>query len=645
MLVATAGHIDHGKTSLVRALTGVETDRLPEERKRGISIDLGFAYWRPDAGETVGFVDVPGHEKFVRNMLAGVGGVDLALLVVAADDGVMPQTVEHAQILDLMGAPRGAVAITKTDRVPPARIAEVRDQVRALLARTALADAPVFEVSAVTGAGIAELGDALRAARAGRPPREAKDRAFRLAVDRAFSVTGAGTVVTGTVLDGAIEVGARLVLSPCGAEVRVRGLQSAGQPVQQVQAGDRAALNLVGLERAEVRRGDWLVAPAQHAPTTRVTARVQVLADAPGPLKHNATVHLHHGTADLGARLHNPGQAAIAPGSAAVVDLALDPATRAVAGDRFVLRDPSGRRTLAGGVVIDPFAPARRRPNDHRETVQAALQANTPDQALAALLAIPGHEVDITRFERTFNLPPEAAERLYAEAGAVRIGANPTLALPAARLASLRAEVVAVLEASHQADPQAEGLPVRDLAARLREPASPEAVQAVIKSLAEAREVAWTGVLLKRAGHVGGLSAADAAVWGRIVPWLQERGFAPFTAQDLARETRGSEVLMKALLSRKRATGEVWRMDAERWLLGEHVAALLARADLLGQSGDGTGFSAAQFRDATGIGRNTVIRLLEFFDTIGVTTRRGDLRKVRAHFERVVGSAEPFFRD
>src|SRR5690606_7690169 len=277
MIVATAGHIDHGKTLLVRTLTGTDTDRLPEEKARGISIDLGFAYLPLPQGGLIGFVDVPGHERFVRNMLAGVSGIDFALLIVAADDGVMPQTVDHLQILDLLRIPRGAVAITKTDRVDAARVEEVRAQVQALLAPTLLADAPLLPVSAVSGNGIAELKALLLREAEARGRRSAAGQHLRYAIDRAFSIAGSGTVVTGTVFNGSVKTGDRLVISPAGREVRVRGIQIHGKAAGQARAGERCALNLTGADVESVRRGDWVMAADIHRPTLRLDVRLSVL--------------------------------------------------------------------------------------------------------------------------------------------------------------------------------------------------------------------------------------------------------------------------------------------------------------------------------------------------------------------------------
>ena len=642
MLVATAGHIDHGKTALVRALTGVETDRLPEERARGISIDLGFAYWRPDHGQTIGFVDVPGHERFVRNMLAGVCAVDFALLVVAADDGVMPQSVEHVQILDLLGVARGVVAITKCDRSSRECINAVRAQVHALLAPTVLAGAPTFEVSSVTGAGVAELGEALRTAGRTEAPRPATGHNFRLAIDRAFTVNGVGTVATGTVHSGVLETGARLVLSPRGQETRARGLHSGGQPVSRIQAGERCALNLAGIELAQVHRGDWLLAPEMHAPTSRIEVRLRVLQSVSKALKHDTPVHLHLGTADVAARVMIPTQAAIPPNGESIVTLALEHHHCAVTGDRFVLRDQSGRRLIGGGRVIDPFAIGHRRNQAGRAPVSAALQLPDAAQALAALLAIPGHEVDARQFERCFNLETGAARELYRLAHAVLLGSTHTLALPATRVAMIGEQIIKTLEAFHRAHPEAGGLTSRALKEKLSAQISAEAFVALQRELADKRLIVSSGSFVRLAGHRASFSPAERALWQTLLPRLEQRSALAFTARELARDLRSTEAAVKALLYHRRSHGELWRITDERFMLRKQVAALAARAAVLAQEVGGKGFTAAQYRDAIGAGRNLVIQILEFFDSIAVTRRSGDLRRMRPEYELVVGSAAPY---
>jgi len=435
MIVATAGHIDHGKTLLVKTLTGVDTDRLPEEKARGISIDLGFAYWPLADGAVIGFVDVPGHERFIRNMLAGVCGIDFALLVVAADDGVMPQTVEHLHILDLLDIRRGVAVITKIDRVPPERVEKVRSEIAALLAPTRLAGIGILPVSAVTGAGIEDLKQALATAARAFAARMTGGQHFRLAIDRAFTIAGSGTVVTGTVFNGTVAAGDRLVVSPKGAPVRVRGIQMRGQTAERAQAGERCALNLTGADLETVARGDWVLAEAIHAPTQRMDVRVALLASEPQPLKHWTPLHLHLATADVTARISLPGEAAIAPGASAIAQLALAKPVGALNGDRFILRDQSARRTLGGGTVLDPHARAARRASPARRAELAALERGSPEAALSELLKDETRGVDLKRFERTFNLKPERLSALYAAAGVVVFGKEERTGVTRARRA------------------------------------------------------------------------------------------------------------------------------------------------------------------------------------------------------------------
>jgi selenocysteine-specific elongation factor len=642
MLVATAGHIDHGKTSLIRALTGVETDRLPEERARGISIDLGFAYWPLEDGSTIGFVDVPGHERFVRNMLAGVGAVDFALLVVAADDGVMPQSLEHVQILDLLGIAHGIVAITKCDRSSRERIDAVRAQVSELLASTALAGMPVFEVSSVTGAGIAALGDALRAAAQASVLRPTDGRNFRMAVDRAFSVAGAGTVVTGTVIAGDLQTGERLVLSPRGLEARVRGLQSGGKTVTNVRAGERCAVNLAGVDLGQVHRGDWLLTAEMHVPTARVEVRLRVLQSKGGPLKHHTPVHLHVGTADIGARVLIPGQAAIPPGDEAIVQLVLERPICAVIGDRFVLRDQSGRQSIGGGCVVDPFVLGDRRNQAGRPAISAALQLPCPGQAFAALLTRPGQEIDTLLFERRFNLQAAAAQDIYRNSGAVLLGTTHTLALPAERVAAIGEHMVALLTNLHREHPEVAGMTARTLKAQLKEDISTPAFLALQRELIEKRQIELSGGYVKLPGHAASFSPAENILWQKLQLKMENRNEIAFTTRDLVSDLQTGESAIKSLLYRKRSTGEVWRITDDRFLLRKQAAALAARAAVLASEIGGKGFTAAQYRDAIGTGRTIAIHILEFFDSIGVTYRNGDLRKIRRDFALTVGNSQPF---
>ncbi|MCB1545266.1 MAG: selenocysteine-specific translation elongation factor, partial [Rhodoblastus sp.] len=337
MIVGTAGHIDHGKSSLVRALTGVDTDRLKEEKARGISIDLGFAYAPAPDGSVLGFVDVPGHEKFVHTMLAGATGVDFVLLVVAADDGIMPQTREHLAILDMLGLERGTVALTKCDMVAPERIAEVSAEIDNLLASSQLAGAEVMPVSSVTGAGVEHLRQRLFEASAVTAARTGEG-GFRFAVDRSFTLSGAGTVVTGIVLSGEVAIGDRVVVSPSGRAARVRSIHAQNRAAERGRAGERCALNLSGdnISKDAIARGDFVLTPELHAPTDRIDVSFRLLASEKKPIGQWTPLRLHHAASDVAARLVLLGDDPIAPGDEVFAQLVLEKPIAAAVGDRFV---------------------------------------------------------------------------------------------------------------------------------------------------------------------------------------------------------------------------------------------------------------------------------------------------------------------
>lgn len=634
MLVATAGHIDHGKTSLIRALTGVETDRLPEEKSRGMTIDLGFAFLRPEDDAEIGFIDVPGHERFVRNMLAGVSGIDSALLVVAADDGIMPQTIEHVQILDLFAITRGVVAITKCDRASRARIDEVRDGIAELLAQTTLHDIPVFEVSSITGAGISELAASLRAANRIQPSRSTDGRHFRMAIDRSFSVTGAGTVVTGTVIEGAVEVGARLQLAPRMVEVRVRGLQSGGRSATILRPGERCAVNLTGVKPHDIHRGDWLVTPGMALPSQKIEGWLRILPSEGASLRHNAPVHLHIGTADIEARVLVSPLKSLAPGAEGAVHLVLSRPTHAVTGDRFVLRDQAGRRTLGGGRVLLPEVPGGRYANVNRVPVSDAMRLFDAAGSLAALLAIERHEVDTPRFERAFNLKSSAAQMLYEASGAVRPGGG-SLALHGAYVDRVGKSTLEAVRKHHDDHPETQGIGLIALRASIGNPVSAAAWRLVLKDLSLASRLVLHGNLVRLPGHGVQFSSSEAALWYNLLMLLEDKGARPFGLSAAAQDLRAHETLLKVLLVRKRGLGEVWQVTEKLWILREHAAVLADVAARLATSTGPEGFMAAQYRDAIGTGRTLAIEILEFFDRVGVTRRRDLLRTMGQQYPQI----------
>jgi len=639
MIVATAGHIDHGKTLLVKTLTGVDTDRLPEEKARGISIDLGFAYLPLPDGGLIGFVDVPGHERFIRNMLAGVCGIDFALLVVAADDGIMPQTVEHLQILDLLKVMRGAAVITKIDRVDGARARQVADNVKALLSTTKLADIPVMEASAVSGAGIAELRDLLARESATHAARRSAGQHFRLAIDRAFTIAGSGTVVTGTVFNGVVRPGLKLVVSPAGIPVRVRGIQIRGKAAEQAAAGQRCALNLTGADPESAGRGDWVLDEAIHCPTRRIDARVTVLGAEKGPLKHWMPVHMHLATADVMARVAIRRGDVIAPGGSAVAQFVLDQPVGALHGDRFILRDQSASRTLGGGIVVDPFTPSVRRNSRVRMAELAALEQPTAGAMLGQLITLSDGGVDLSRFERTLNLDPENAAALYAQADLVQIGKTVRIGIARARHIALRESVIASLADFHRMQPQAVGKDIEALRKELVTGLPAEAFASLLRALADERKVEVSGSTARLPGHNATSNPADEKLWQIVRPALETAGFAPPPIKELAVRIQLKEAVVKDFLHRKAKGGEVMKVTADRFYPRTTLATLAAIAQATAQARPDGLFTAAQYRDATGIGRSLAIEVLEFFDTLGITQRTGDARKMRRDFAPVLGPA------
>ena len=641
MIVATAGHIDHGKTLLVKALSGVDTDRLPEEKSRGISIDLGFAYLPTPDGGLLGFVDVPGHERFIRNMLAGVCGIDLALLVVAADDGVMPQTVEHLQILDLLNVSRAIAVINKIDRVGEARVREVIEAVRSLLADTALAGASVLAVSAFTGAGVdalrAKLLEEARVAAA----RETAGRRFRYAIDRVFSVSGSGTVVTGTVFNGKVKVGDRLMISPSGLPVRVRGIQVHGKGAEQVSAGSRCALNLSGekLDKETIHRGDWVLDEAIHHPTDRLDATVKVLAAEKEPVAHWTPVHLHLGTAAVTARVSVRRGESIPAGQSKIAQLILDRPIGALHGDRFILRDQSATRTIGGGIVIDPFAPALRRNAPARQQVVAALAADSAEQALRALGATAPEGVDLRAFEASFNLDEAAAKALYHALDMAVLGRTERIAVSAARRNEIADAIVAEVARLHREDPRSLGLEQSSLGERLKVRLPEWALTQIVRDLATQGKVEIAGTKVRRPGHDATSNPEDEKLWNRILPALQKDTPLPPNLKEIADQLRLPEKSVSDLLHRKSRGGEPIKVMPDRFFLRSSILRLAQTAQETAAAKPTGQFTAADYRDRCGASRKLSIDVLEYFDRIGFTQRIGDARRIRRPIEQALAAA------
>lgn len=628
MIVATAGHIDHGKTTLVKALTGVDTDRLPEEKARGISIDLGFAYWTPAGGATLGFVDVPGHERFVRNMLAGVCGIDYVILVVAADDGVMPQTTEHLQIVDLLGVSRGIAVVTKADRVAPSRVQQVAADVRTLLAPTGLAGIEVLPVSAVAGSGVSILRDRLATASAAHAWRAVAGRRFRYTVDRVFTVAGSGTVVTGTVVDGMVSTGQRLVLSPSGLEVRVRAVHQQDRAVAQARAGQRCALNLAGVEVAQVQRGDWTLDAELHAPTQLMDVRLRVLAGENRALRHWTPVHLHIGTSEAVARVAIRRGAAIGPGESGLARLVIDRPVAALSGDRFILRDQSARRTIGGGIVVDPFAP-RQRHTTQRVAQLDALQLESPEAALAALCACTPAGVDLIQFERSFNLDPAQRGALMKRLALTVLGKDPPLAFLETVVRAMKGAVTRALTSFHNAQPQNVGIAADALRLQSAPALGPIAFASLLRLLAAEGHLELSGSLVRRVRHVATDNPADEKTWQKLRPVLEQAAWSGLTVTELVLATAMNQAIVDDFLHRKARIGTVVRVAPNRFYLRSTLAGFAAAVSEVAASTPDGRFTAAQVRDRVGLGRQLVIQILESLDRLGATRRIDDVRMLR----------------
>ncbi|HYD53102.1 MAG TPA: selenocysteine-specific translation elongation factor, partial [Gemmatimonadaceae bacterium] len=606
MILGTAGHIDHGKTALVRALTGVDTDRLPEEKRRGITIELGFAPLTLEGIGPVSIVDVPGHEAFVRTMLAGATGVDLALLVVAADEGVMPQTREHVAILQLLGVRAGVVALTKCDLVEdPDWLALVREDVRALLAATALADAPIVETSATTGAGLDALRRALSERARDLPARSADDL-FRLPVDRAFSVRGTGTVVTGTVWSGSLARDASVRVWPADRVVRVRVLQTHGAQVQAVTSGQRAALGLVGVEVGDVPRGSVLVAGDGWQPSSVLRADVALLDEVVRSLGPRTAVRFHLGTAEVGARLVVAG-GRLAAGAVRSVRVVLDEAVVARAGDRFVLRTASPTATIGGGVVTDPAPPRRARP--------WPVEADAPARLELALLEAGARGLPFADLPVRFGVPaPDVPRLLAALKGRVhRLGER---LFAAAEVARLGAEVTSVVTAFHASEPLEPGMPLQLLRSRIAAP--PELVDEIVRRGTAAGRLEVDGALIRLGGWSAAAPAADRALADALLARLTAAGAEPPSVGELAPEYGVGTIRVLRFLERE---GRVVAVESDRYYERGAHESLLAR--LRAAMADGSERSPAELREILGVSRKYLIPLLEHCDRVGYTARRG----------------------
>jgi len=634
LIVATAGHVDHGKSSLVKALTGRDTDTLQEEIARGLTINLGYAYSRCErpgrAPLWLGFVDVPGHRDFINNMLAGVAAVEAALLVVAADDGIMPQTREHLDILNLLGIDRAVVALSKIDRCPDTRTQTVSGEIRALLAETALTNAPIVPVSSHDGSGIEALREALMALSADRDdPAPGSEQYFRFLVDRSFTVRGAGTVVTGTAVAGHAAVGDSLTHSDSGESCRIRGIRLHDQTLQSIQAGQRAALN-VTLAQDAVGRGDWLSDAPRHRPAPRFDASLRLLQREMAP-QSGTQYHLYVGATHRLARLR-----LLSRDDCPLVQVNCDEPVHVFHGDRFIVRDPADQFTLAGGRVLDRLVPARRRASPERLQALAA-QTESPVNCLRQLLRVPPGLIDLARFAVNRNLTEAALARVVDELesttpGVVRLEApdGPAFLLSGDTLEAWRQAVTAWLEEFHRRHPAKQGVADSQLCAADLCDGAVQACHAAIAYWLREGVLQRSGSLLHLPGHRPRLGEAESQFMTRIRPLLAEAGRVPPRTRELVESTGIPLGRLEKLLRELTRSGHLVQVADNRHFLPETLIELAEFTQQLAEeTGRARGFTVIQFRDASGIGRNLCIEILEYFDRAGFTRRQDNVRLIR----------------
>ena len=632
MIIATAGHVDHGKTELVKALTGIDTDRLLEENARGVSVDLGFAYHTLPDNTILGFVDVPGHDNFIRNMLAGVAGIDLGLLVVAADDGVMPQTREHLAILSLMEIRQYIVALTKIDRVSSGRVYDVADQVDRLLTAQGHEGVTIYPVCAPENQGIGELMKALKSRVKAASAAWTAEHHFRMSIDRVFTLKGVGLVVTGIVFSGAVRKGESMTLSTDGSQVRVRGIRAHNTASNGAKAGERCAINIAGrgLNKEVVRRGNWLMHPSLYAPPRRIDVEVKVLASETGPLKHWTPTHLHIGADHLSARVAVLSGGAIPAGGQGLAQLVVSRDAFAVHGDTFVLRDQSAQRTIAGGRVIDPFSPKRGRARPARIAALNAMQHRNVTDALRALTDGSETGVLLTPFSVAYNLPAPRLDMLIDRLSLRRVGQqSKQRVFCETQWTRLGAKVVGAVKGFHRAKPMSPGASVKDIQLALSPHIETSILEVLLGTLVEEQRLNSRGTRFHLPSHNIRISVRDQQLLDRVAPKLAPRSGTPLSLHQAAADLKVDLETLEMTLKTASRLGKMVLIGKNRYAPTHFVAKLGVVAERLAANSADRCFTTAEYRKQTTLGRNFVIDVLEYFDQIGFTERNGNTRYIR----------------
>lgn len=631
LILGTAGHIDHGKTSLVKALTGIDTDRLKEEKARGITIELGFAHLELPGGLSFGLVDVPGHEKFVRTMVAGAGGMDLVMLVIAADEGIMPQTREHLDILRLLGVKSGLVALTKRDMVEKEWLELVTEEVRDFVEGTFLENAPIVAVSSRTGEGVENLKTVL-GKMAQQTMEKRREGAFRLPVDRVFTVPGFGTVVTGTLLSGEIAVGDELEILPSGREGRVRGIQTHSVRGDKGEAGQRLAVNLQGIDLDMVQRGDVVVPRNLFHATRGVDVRLDYLPSAPRELKHRSSMRLHSATYEVPVQVILLDRDTLKPGENAFVQLRLKEPALLLSGDNYILRAFSPQVTVGGGVTLDPSPPRRRRRSAEALELLEAFSLSDPLRTVSLIISqslLSGIEFDDILLRS--GLPRRQAEAalttLLSSGEIVQMTREPRLFLAKGAVQSLKLGVVNDVTAFLAANRLKEGIGKEELKSRLPKRSDPRFLTPLLTALEKEGVVVSDREIVRLAGQVSRSSAAVEGLGGMIAAFIAEGGMEPPTIREIMERFRCDEKTARDNLTLLIRGGQIVRISADLFYAADALAGLREKLiTLLREKGE---IIPSDYRDQTNLSRKFLIPLLEHFDSEKVTIRVGDKRVLR----------------
>ncbi len=629
LVIGTAGHIDHGKTTLVKALTGTDTDRLKEEKERGISIELGFAFLNLPDGTRAGIVDVPGHERFVKTMVAGVGGIDLVILVIAADEGVMPQTREHLHICELLQIKRGLVALTKADLVEAEWLELVQADVAEFLKGTFLSGCPVVPCSGTTGQGLPALLDAIQAQAAAVEPKRTQ-AIVRLPVDRVFSIKGFGTVVTGTLWSGRLAVGDEVAILPRGLRSRVRRLQVHGETVEHAEAGQRTALNVPELQVAEIERGDVLCLPDTLRPSQSFETTVSLLADAPRPLHNRARVRFHLGTSEVLARVVLLDREELSPGARTYAHVRLEKPSAALPGDRYVMRSYSPAVTIGGGTILDPNPPRGRRTRPALvEHLQVLEQGRPTERVERHLLASGVAPMTLAELQARCDLDQaavsDALQQLIESGRAVPVGPKESAGvLHADRVDALQTEVLGRLADFHAKEPLKDGLAKEELRSKLPDQLPPGTFIWMLGRLAAHGQIAVDRDKVRLAAFRPKLSAAEEALKAKIEQTFRDSGFQPPAPDAVLGGHKDDRKLGQAVFRRLVDDGVLVKVGEDVFLHREHQQAMRDR--VLAHFRKQPSINVGTMKELFGVSRKYAIPYLEYLDANRITRRQGDER-------------------